>query len=119
MDARRFFAAGIDIRGNLPQSLLRTTYNEVATGIIPTHLNVPYALLLGQESGEASYSADTSVEQGLRSRRTEDKTFRHVPAALKTALQRARSKHFTSLGVFAGEIGPKRSMLGLYLLRLL
>jgi hypothetical protein len=43
MDARRFFSTGIDIRGNLPQTLLRTAYNEVAAGIVPAHLNTPYA----------------------------------------------------------------------------
>ena len=46
MDASRFFSTGIDTRGNLPQSLLRTTYNEVAVGIVQAHLNVPYAQLM-------------------------------------------------------------------------
>jgi hypothetical protein len=43
MDARRYFSTGIDTQGNLPQSLLRTTYDEVAIGIVQAHLNVPYA----------------------------------------------------------------------------
>jgi hypothetical protein len=47
MDSRRFFSVGINVWGNLPQSLLRTTYNKVAAGIVQAHLNVPYAELLG------------------------------------------------------------------------
>jgi hypothetical protein len=44
MDACRFFLVGINVRGNLPQSLLlQATYNKVAEGIIKAHLNVPYA----------------------------------------------------------------------------
>jgi hypothetical protein len=91
MDARRFFSAGIDVRGNLPQSLLRTTYNEVAAGIVQAHLNVPYAELLGQDSGESSYSPDTGAA-GNRAP-TETRTFRHVPTAIKTILRGARSKY--------------------------
>jgi hypothetical protein len=45
--SRRFFSTGMDVRGNLPQSLLRTTYNEIAAGIVQAHLNVPYEELLG------------------------------------------------------------------------
>jgi hypothetical protein len=56
MDSRRFFSAGIDVRGNLTQSLLGTTYKEIVAGIVQAHLNVPYAELLGQASGELSYS---------------------------------------------------------------
>jgi hypothetical protein len=92
MDARRFFSAGIDIRGNLPQSLLRSTYNDIATGIVQAHLNVPYAQLLGQESGQPSYSSDTGAEAVPRTR-SEPRTFRHVPAAIKTILRGARSKY--------------------------
>jgi hypothetical protein len=91
MDARRFFSAGIDVRGNLPQSLLRTTYNEVAAGIVQAHLNVPYAELLGQGSGEPSYGPETG-RAGSRTQ-TESRTFRHVPAAIKTILRGARSKY--------------------------
>jgi hypothetical protein len=64
MDAHRFFRARIDTRGNLPQSLLRTVYNEVASGIVPAHLNVPYSQLLGQDPGETSYSPDTTSGVG-------------------------------------------------------
>jgi hypothetical protein len=85
MDARRFFSAGIDIRGNLPQSLLRNTYNKIATGIVQAHLNVPLAQLLGQDSGEASHSPDTGAGEGSRTR-PEPRTFWHVPAAIKTIL---------------------------------
>jgi hypothetical protein len=54
MDARRFFSSGIDTQGNLPQSLLRTTYNEVAVGIVQAHLNVPYAQLMGNDTPDES-----------------------------------------------------------------
>jgi hypothetical protein len=91
MDARPFFLAGIDVRGNLPQSLLRTTYNKVAAGIVEAHLNVPYAKLLGQDPGESSYSPDTG-SAGNRAP-TETRTFRHVTAAIKTILRGARSKY--------------------------
>jgi hypothetical protein len=50
MDARRFFSEGIDIRGNPPQSLLRNTYNDIATGIVQANLNVPFAQLPRQDS---------------------------------------------------------------------
>jgi hypothetical protein len=92
MDARRFFSAGNDVRGNLPQLLLRNTYNEVATGIVQAHLNVPYSHLLGQDSGEPSHS-----NEGRSSLRSEAKEgprlFRHVPAAIKTILGGARTKY--------------------------
>ena len=58
MDTRRFFSTGINVRGNLPQSLLQTTYNEVAANIVQAHLNVPYGQLMGQDSGEASASKE-------------------------------------------------------------
>jgi hypothetical protein len=94
MDARRFFSAGVDVRGNLPQSLLRNTYNEVATGIVQAHLNVPYSQLLGQDSGEASHSDETRA--GARSEaHVGPRLFRHVPAAIKTILRGARTKHPT------------------------
>jgi hypothetical protein len=91
MDARRSFSAGVDVRGNLPQSLLRTTYNEVAVGIVQAHLNVPFADLLGQDSGKSSYSPDTG-SAGNRTPR-ETRTFPHLPAAIKTILRGARSKY--------------------------
>jgi hypothetical protein len=92
MDARRLFSAGIDVCGNLPQSLLRNTYNEVATGIVQAHLNVPYSQLLGQDSGKGSHSDETRT--GARSEsHTGPHLFRHVPAAIKTNLQGARTKH--------------------------
>ena len=91
IDSRRFFSAGVDVRGNLPQSLLRTTYNEIAAGIVQAHLNVPYSELLGQESGEASYGPETG-SAGERTS-TESRTFRHVPAAIKAILRGARSKY--------------------------
>jgi hypothetical protein len=92
MDARRFFSTGVDIRGNLPQSLLRNTYNEVAAGIVQAHLNVPYGPLMGQDSGEASHSNDTGGTSRPATT-TESRTFRHVPAAIKTILRGARSKY--------------------------
>jgi hypothetical protein len=91
MDARRFFSTGIDVRGNLPQSLLRNTYNKVAAGIVKAHLNVPYAKLLGQDSGESSYGPETGATVGRA--QTENRTFRHVPAAIKTILRGVRSKY--------------------------
>jgi hypothetical protein len=92
MDVRRFFSTGIDVRGNLPQSLLRNTHSEVATGIVQADLNVPYSQLLGQDSGEPSYS-----NEGRSSFRSEAKEgarlFRHVPAAIKTILQGVHTKY--------------------------
>jgi hypothetical protein len=38
---RHFFSSGVDVRGNLPQSLLSTVYNEVVMGIIIVHHHVP------------------------------------------------------------------------------
>jgi hypothetical protein len=95
MDARQFFSAGIDSRGNLPQSLLRTTYNEVAAGIIPAHLNVPYSRLLGHDApGEAPIEEETvSARPGAVTGTTWNKTFRHVPPPIKTILQGGRSKY--------------------------
>jgi hypothetical protein len=61
MDARRFFLTGIDIQGNLPQSLLCTAYNKVASGIVQAHLNVPYSQLMGQDSGEDTYGPELAV----------------------------------------------------------
>jgi hypothetical protein len=92
MDSRRFFSAGIDIRGNLPQSLLRTAYNEVATGIVQAHSNVPYTELLGQDLGEASHEPKAGTSDGGRAQGGA-KTFRHVPAAIKAILRGARSKY--------------------------
>jgi hypothetical protein len=93
MDARRFFSVGIDIRGNLPQLLLQSMYNDIATGIVQAHLNVPYAQLLGQEPGQPSYSSDTGAEQAGSRTRSEPHTFWHVPPAIKTILRGARSKY--------------------------
>lgn len=87
MDSRRLFSAGIDVRGNLPQSLLGTTYKEVVAVIVQAHLNVPYAELLGQASGELSYSPNTRSAGNWAPMETH--TFRHVPAAIKTILQGA------------------------------
>jgi hypothetical protein len=83
---------GIDIRGALPQSLLCTTYNKVAAGIVQAHLNVPYAQLMGQDSGEASHSEETGGSRTPTPQR-ESRTFRHVPAAIKSILRGARSKY--------------------------
>jgi hypothetical protein len=91
MDARCFFSAGIEVRGNVPQSLLRTTYNKVAAGIVQAHLNVPHTELLGQDSSESSYSPDTGSTRGRAP--SESRTFRHVPAVIKTILRGARSKY--------------------------
>jgi hypothetical protein len=54
MEARRYFSTRINTRGNLPHSLLQTTYNEVAVGIVQAHLNVPYSQLMGSDAGEES-----------------------------------------------------------------
>jgi hypothetical protein len=64
----------------------------VAAGIVQAHLNVPYAELLGQDSGEASYSPETGATTGGRAS-SESRTFRHVPAAIKTILRGAQSKY--------------------------
>jgi hypothetical protein len=92
MDSRRFFSAGIDVWGNLPQSLLRTTYSKVAAGIVQAHLNVPYAELLRQDSGGASHEPETGAGDRGQAQMGA-KTFRHVPPAIKTILRGARSKY--------------------------
>jgi hypothetical protein len=92
MDARRFFSTGIDIRGNLPQTLLRTAYNDVAAGIVQAHLNTPYAQLLGQDAGEPSEGTDEPRDDGRVAPR-ESRTFRHVPPSIRTALRGVRSKY--------------------------
>jgi hypothetical protein len=83
---RRFFSTSIDIRGNLPQTLLQTTYNEVAAGIVQAHLNAPYAQLLGQDDGEPSEGTDRYQEDSSVLTRGEARIFRHVPAVIKNAL---------------------------------
>jgi hypothetical protein len=94
MDARRFFSTGIDTRGNLPQSLLRTTYNEVAVGIIQAHLNVPYAQLMGTEPPDESPGyPDMRAAGGTTPASTGPRTFRHVPASIKAILRGVRSKY--------------------------
>jgi hypothetical protein len=80
------------VRGNLPQSLLGNVYNEVAAGIVQAHLNVPYGQLMGQDSGEASYSQDSGPPRGTLTR-GESRTFRHVLAPIKAILRGARSKY--------------------------
>jgi hypothetical protein len=94
MDSRRFFSTGIDTRGNLPQSLLRTTYNEVAMGIVQAHLNVPYGQLMGQEDNRDPpiVSSNPRVATGTTGPQ-ESRTFRHAPAAIKTILRGVRSKY--------------------------
>jgi hypothetical protein len=93
MDARRFFSTGIDTRGNLPQSLLRTTYNEVAIGIIQAHLNVPYAQLMGPDVSEDPPSFASLRTGDINGRGHKNRTFRHVPAAIKLILKGVRSKY--------------------------
>jgi hypothetical protein len=96
MDARRFFSAGIDARGNLPQSLLRNVYNEVAAGIVQAHLSVPFNQLLGQDPGEASYSPEAALGPGLGRAAApsgESRTYRHVPPAVKAILRGVRFKY--------------------------
>ncbi len=108
MDARRFFSTGIDNRGNLPQSLLRTTYNEVASGIVQAHLNVPYAQLLGQDSGEPAYEPEMATSAPGASPRGETRTFRHVPSSIKAILRGARSKYpaVTIADLMAAHVPP-------------
>jgi hypothetical protein len=93
MDARRFFSAGTDVRGNLPQSLLRNTYNDIAVGIVQAHLNVPYARLLGQDAGEPSQHSGYEPPAGPTTSAPESRTFRHVPPSIKAILRGARSKY--------------------------
>jgi hypothetical protein len=93
MDARRFLSTGIDIRGNLPQTLLRTTYNEVAAGIVQAHLNAPYARLLGQDAGEPSEGTDMLGDASPALARGESRIYRHVPSSIKTALRGVKSKY--------------------------
>jgi hypothetical protein len=93
MDSHRFFSTGVDVRGNLPQTLLRNTYNEVAAGIVQAHLNTPYAQLLGQDAGEPSMSFDEPRESSNGSGNSESRTFRHIPASIKAILRGARSKY--------------------------
>jgi hypothetical protein len=93
MDARRFFSTGIGTRGNLPQSLLWTTYKEVAIGIIQAHLNVPYAQLMGPDTSKdhpAFVSRRTAEGSG---RGQESQTFRHIPPSIKAILRDVRSKY--------------------------
>jgi hypothetical protein len=92
MDARRFFSTGIDGRGNLPQTLLRTTYNEVAAGIVQAHLNTPYAQLLGQDAGEPSKGNNGPLNTNIVPTR-ESRVFRHVPPSIKTAPRGVKSKY--------------------------
>jgi hypothetical protein len=108
MNARRFFSTGIDIGGNLPQSLLRTTYNEVASGIVQAHLNVPYSQLMGQDSGESSYEPETAESTPGASPRGETRTFPHVPASIKAILRGARSKYptVTIANLMAAHVPP-------------
>jgi hypothetical protein len=108
MDARRFFSTGIDNRGNLPQSLLRTTYNEVASGIVQAHLNVPYAQLLGQDSGEPAYEPEMAASAPGANPRGETRTFRHVPSSIKAILRGARSKYpaVTIADLMAAHVPP-------------
>jgi hypothetical protein len=92
MDSRRFLSTGLDVRGNLPNSLLRNTYNEVAAGIVPAHLNAPYAQLLGQDAGEPSEGNEEPRNAGIGSSK-ESRTYRHVPPSIKTILRGVRSKY--------------------------
>jgi hypothetical protein len=92
MDSRRFLSTGVDVRGNLPQTLLRTTYNEVAAGIVQAHLNAPYVQLLGQDAGEPSEGNDGPRDGGVASSR-ENRTFRHVPSSIKAILKGVKSKY--------------------------
>lgn len=48
-----FFSSGIDVQGNLPQSLLRKTYNKVAIGNVQVCLKVPYSQQMGQDPGQS------------------------------------------------------------------
>jgi hypothetical protein len=108
MDARQFFSTGIDVRGNLPQSLLSTTYNEVAAGIVPAHLNVPYTQLMGQDAKEEEVDASESVGRGTGQTSRESRSYRHVPASIKTVLQGARTKYpsLTVAELMAANVPP-------------
>lgn len=93
MDARRFCSTGIDTRGNLPQSLLRTTYNVVAVGIMQAHLNVPYAQLMGNDPSEESSGYPEMHSTGGAMPSPGPRTFHHVPASIKAILRGVRSKY--------------------------
>lgn len=93
MDARRFFSTGIDTRGNLPQLLLRTTYNEVAVGIVQAHLNVPYSQLMGGNDMTEDLTGHSEARSTGRAASETPKTFRHVPASIKAILRGVRSKY--------------------------
>jgi hypothetical protein len=95
MDARQFFSTGIDTRGNLPQSLLRTTYNKVAIGIVQAHLKVPYAQLMGADTSEGFPAYHEMRQTTGGSGAQESRAFCHVPLSIKAALHGVRSKYPT------------------------
>ena len=120
MDPRWFFSTGVDVQGNLPQSLLRKTYyNEVAMGNVQVYLHVPYAQLMGQDPGESSDGLQfdrTQEGSNLVSGRSgEPRLFRHVPTLIKTTLQGAQSKYplTTIAGLRSSQAQTKWSLLGL------
>jgi hypothetical protein len=79
----------------LPRSLLRTTFDQVAVGIVHAQPNVPYDQLMGLDQSREqpnSLSPRATMEKGGA---RETRIFRHVPAAVKTALWGARSKYPT------------------------
>jgi hypothetical protein len=95
-----FLFTGIDVQGNLPQSLLMKTYNEVATGNVQIYLNVPYSQLMGQDPGESSdgLRLDRKKLEGsnlVSGRSGEPRISRHVQAPIQTILKGARSKYPT------------------------
>jgi hypothetical protein len=89
MDARRFFSTGVDMRGNLPQSLLMKTYNEVTRRNVQVYLNVPYSQLMGQDPGESSDGLQ------LDPKREGSNLVSGVPAPIKTIPKGSRSKYPT------------------------
>jgi len=95
MDARRFFSSGTDVRGGLPQSLLMTTYSEVASGIVQAHLNVPYGQMISEQSdaGNENGAHERTPAGGTNNNTPVPRLFRHVPPTIKTSLAGARSKY--------------------------
>jgi hypothetical protein len=99
-DARRFFSAGLDVRNNLPQSLLSHVHNEVLMGNVTVYLNVPFDELLGHGGdirgptfeGAGGGSGPPS-RSGAALRGTTPRIYNSVPPAIKTVLTGARSKY--------------------------
>jgi hypothetical protein len=101
-DARSFFSAGVDVRGNLPQSFLSRVSDDMAMGIVMVHHHVPFAELLGRGGGEGPPGIKhQSNEEGRgavspsKEARKSLKIYKYVVPTIKTSLTGARSKYPT------------------------